>query len=323
LCFDAATGKQRWQRQLVATGHTVCNPFGGVAIPTPASDGRRIFVFYSSNDLACFDLDGNLQWYRGLGYEYSHARNDSGMGSSPLVIGDTVIVQMENQGESLATGLDAQTGETRWTQNREHTATWTSPLRLPGKTPADDAVLLQSRSRLTALEPHSGRKLWDYEGDCHTMATGTVGDGCIYLAADGLCALRSDPAGRGVKLVWHEKRLHPAACSPIVQAGKIYVIKPPGILVCADAATGQTTWQLRLEGQMWATPVLAGDRLYAVNYAGLVQVVKLGDKGKLLGTAQIDKEILACPAVADGAIYFRSNTHLWKIAAPVKDRHEH
>jgi outer membrane protein assembly factor BamB len=321
LCLDAASGKLRWQRQLVATGHSACNPFGGVAIPTPASDGRRVFAFYGSNDLACFDLDGNLQWYRGLGYEHPHVRNDSGMGSSPLVIGDTVVVQMENQGESWAAGLDAGTGETRWTEHREAAATWTSPLCLPGKTPADDVVLLQSRSRLTAHEPRGGRQLWSYEGDCHTMVTGAVRDGRVYLAADGLCALGGDPAGGGVKLLWHEKRLHPGACSPVVHAGKIYLIKSPGILVCADAGTGKTLWQLRLEGQFWATPVLADGRLYAVNYAGLVQVVQLGTKGKLVGKAQIDKEILACPAVADGAIYFRSNAHLWKVALGAKGPH--
>jgi len=80
-------------------------------------------------------------------------------------------------------------------------------------------------------------------------------------------------------------------------------------------------WQLRLEGQFWATPVLADGRLYAVNYAGLVQVVQLGEKGKLVGKAQIDKEILACPVVADGAIYFRSNAHLWKVALGSKGPH--
>src|SRR3990167_9481219 len=69
LTLDAATGKLLWERQLWATGHSVCNAFGGVAIPTPASDGKRVFAFYSSNDLACFDLEGNLQWLRGLAYE--------------------------------------------------------------------------------------------------------------------------------------------------------------------------------------------------------------------------------------------------------------
>jgi outer membrane protein assembly factor BamB len=59
LCFDAAAGKPLWHREFWATGSTVCNPFGGVAAPTPASDGKLVLAFYSSNDLACFDLEGN------------------------------------------------------------------------------------------------------------------------------------------------------------------------------------------------------------------------------------------------------------------------
>jgi hypothetical protein len=75
---------------------------------------------------------------------------------------------------------------------------------------------------------------------------------------------------------------------------------------------------LRLRGPIWSTPALAGDLLYVVNHEGLVQVVRVGEKATLVGTGQIDKGVLASPAVADGAIYFRSNQHLWKIAADRK-----
>ena len=59
----------------------------------------------------------------------------------------------------------------------------------------------------------------------------------------------------------------------------------------------------------------AGGHVYCVNHDGLVQVVRLGEKGTLVGTGQIDRGILATPAVGGGAIYFRSNAHLWKVAA--------
>lgn len=94
----------------------------------------------------------------------------------------------------------------------------------------------------------------------------------------------------------------------------MYFLKPPGILVCCDAEQGKMLWQLRLKGPNWSTPVLAGGHLYVVNYEGQVQVVTLGNEGKLVATSRIDNGILASPAVADGAIYLRSNAHLWKIA---------
>lgn len=314
LAFDAATGKLRWERQLWATGHTVCNPFGGVAIPTPASDGKRVFAFYSSNDLACFDLDGNLQWFRGLAYERPLTRNDVGMGSSPLIVGDTVVVQMEDQGASWAAGIDAATGETRWTVDREREATWTTPTALRGPDPGEDLVLLQSKAYLSAHDPHTGREVFRYNVGCSTISSNAVAGDCMYVASDGLTALGYRRATGTLEELWRERRLQPESASPVVDGTRVYVVKSAGVLVCADASSGKVLWQLRLRGPFWATPVVAGGHLYAINHDGLVQVVRLGAQGTLVATRQIDKGILASPAVADGAVYFRSNQHLWKFA---------
>jgi outer membrane protein assembly factor BamB len=314
LSFDAATGRLRWERRLWATGPTLCNPFGGIAAPTPASDGRLVFAFFSSNDLACFDLDGNLQWLRGVGYESPTTRNDVGMASSPLVVGDTVIVQLENPGKSFVMGIDAATGQSRWQIDRAWEPTWTSPTLLRGRPPAPEIVLIQSRSRLTGVEPRTGKVAFDYEAGCSTLSSPAAAGDRVYVAADGLSALRYDPARRGVALLWKENRLRCENVSPVVHGGRVYAIRDSGILVCGDADSGKTLWQLRLKGPIWATPVIAGGRLYAVSYHGLVQVVQLGNEGTLVGKGQIDSGILASPAVADGAIYFRSNRFLWRTA---------
>jgi outer membrane protein assembly factor BamB len=314
LCLDAATGKLRWERRLWATGQTVCNPFGGVAAPTPASDGRLVFAFFSSNDLACFDLDGDLKWLRGLGYESPTTRNDVGMASSPLVVGDTVIVQVESPGKSFVTGIDTATGQTRWQIDRAWEPTWTSPTLFRGKSRAEDMALIQSRLRLTGVEPRSGRVAFDREAPCSTLSSPATAPDRIYVAGDRLTALGYDSATRRVSVLWGERGLRCENVSPVVHGGRAYTVRDSGILVCGDAASGKVLWQLRLKGPIWATPVIAGGRLYAVSYDGLVQVVDLGNEGTLVGKGQIDSGILASPAVADGAIYFRSNSRLWKIA---------
>jgi outer membrane protein assembly factor BamB len=316
LALDAAAGTLLWERQLWATGHTVVNSFGGVAIPTPASDGQRVFAFYSSNDLACFDLDGNLLWLRGLAFERPLTRNDVGMGSSPLVVGDTVIVQMENQGASWAAGIDAANGETRWTVDREPAANWTSPTVLRGADDSSSLVLLQSKSRLSAHNVRTGREVFSHNVGCSTISSNAVAGDRIYLPSGGLSALRYDRAKNSLEEVWRESRLQPENASPVVHEGRIYVTKSSGVLVCADASNGKVLWQLRLRGPIWATPALAGEHVYVVNHEGLVQIVRIGAQGTLAGTGQIDKGILASPAVADGAVYFRSNQHLWKISRP-------
>jgi len=333
LCFAAHDGRLLWHRQIWATGSTIHNPFGAVANSTPASDGQRVFALFSSNDLVCFDLDGNLLWHRGFGYERPRLRNDVGMASSPLVIGNVVIAQMESESDAIVVGLDATSGQTRWQLPRKLGATWCSPTLLrPGpSSEAKQLVLLQTRGELAGHDPQTGRQLWRYEADCHTIASVAADDSRIYLPANGIHALRYDQQTNSIRLLWYERRLRGNNSSPVVYNGRIYRIKAPMILMCAEANTGRMLWQLRLKGSTWATPVVAGDYLYAVNQDGLVQVVYLGSQqqrdptgrvepARLVATVQLDPKMLASPAVADGAIYFRSDQHLWKFAARTTSR---
>ena len=311
LAFAGESGELAWERQIWATGRTLCNPAMAVAAPTPASDGRRVVAFYSSNDLACFDLSGNLLWLRGLGYDYPTAANDVGMASSPLIVDGTAVVQVENKGESFAAGIDLATGLTRWRHDREHAMNWTSPglYRHDGET----AVLLQSPGRLTAHDPTSGEQLWEYSIGCAVIPS-VVSDGQrIYLPAAGLTALKVSKGKPEV--AWRENKLAPTNVSPIVLDGRIYTINSAPALTCADAATGEIVWRARLAGPLWATPLIAGEYLYCVSDKGLAQVVRLGTSGKLVSQFDFAEPMLASPAASEGAIYFRSDAHLWKIAA--------
>ena len=128
-------------------------------------------------------------------------------------------------------------------------------------------------------------------------------------------ALRYDPVRQSVKPLWHESRLRSGTASPAIYNGRVYTVKSPSILVCGDAADGTVLWQLRQKGSMWASPVLAGGHAYCAGRDGLVQTVELGQEGKLVGESQLDGPVLATPAVADGALYFRTDRSLWKVAA--------
>jgi outer membrane protein assembly factor BamB len=328
LCFDAQTGKLRWHRQFWATGSTVCNPFAAVAAPSPASDGRYVVAMYSSNDLVCFDLEGHLQWLRGLGYEHPHTRNDVGMASSPLLVGPMVVVQCETFGDSFAAAIRLADGKTLWQSPRAPTSMWASPVwyEPPGGTAG--WILMHSRSALTALDPQTGREAWRYEVGCHSMASSVVVGDRIVLPGGGMQCLRWDVHRGQPVLLWRQGRLVCGAPSPAVvegdgKDGKIYTIRDPGILQCGRLADGQLLWQLRLQGPIWATPVISGNHLYAVSHGGLVQVVQLPEPtdspqkaGRVVHTCQLDEGILATPALADGAIYFRSDRWLWKFALP-------
>lgn len=315
LAFDTGSGKLVWERRFWATGHTICHPTSSVAAPTPASDGRRICAFFSSNDLFCFDLDGNLLWLRALTYDYPDAFNDVGMASSPLIVGDTVIVQVENKGDSFAAGIDMGTGQTRWRLGRLREMNWTSPAILRGGSPEKDLVLLQSSGGLTAHVPATGEQVWSFDQPCSSIPSVAAGGGLIFVPSNGLTALKVQQNARMPEVLWQLANLRSEQASPVVHGGRIYALSRAGVLTCADATTGETRWQLRIKGSCWATPVVAGDRLLLINDQGHAQVIQLGDKqGKLLGEADFGEPVLGSPAIADDGVYVRGDAHLWKLA---------
>ncbi len=316
LAFDAASGEKRWERRFWATGRTLHHPMTAVATNTPASDGERIYAFYSSNDLVCFDLDGNLQWFRGLAHDYPAAGNDAGMASSPVVSGDTVIVQIESQGESFASGLDKHTGEDRWRIKRKPLPTWSSPVTMQDAK-GREIVLLQSADRLTAHEPATGNELWSYASNTDGITSSVVARNAIYLptAGAGIRALELSAEAQTPRVLWTQNKLNFGSASPVLFGDKIYTINRAGVLNCGRASNGEVLWQLRLKGAFWSTPIAASGRLYAANDAGEVQVVRLDDKkGEVVSTNALGEPLLASPAAADGALYYRSEKHLWKIA---------
>jgi outer membrane protein assembly factor BamB len=315
LCFDAESGQEVWRREFWATGRTYCHPTSGVAAPTPASDGQRIFAFFSSNDLACLDLDGNLLWYRGLAFDYPKAGNDVGMAASPAVTGDTVVVQIENQGDSFAAGLDVETGETRWRVARDPVANWASPVALPEPVDGKHLVLLPGQKALTALDAVSGQELWKYEMGCSSIPSPAIAAGRIFVPGSGLTVLEIAKGATTPSLLWQSNKVSPNQASPIVSDKRVLALNSAGVVTCAEAATGKILWQLRVGGTHWSTPVLAGDLLYCFNQEGDARVIRVSDeKGELLSSMKLGEIIQGSPAVVAGAIYVRSDKHLWKIA---------
>lgn len=313
--YDVKTGDVQWERQFWATGRTMCHPKMCNATPTPASDGKRIFAFYSSNDLACLDLEGNLLWYRGLTHDFPNASNSLGMASSPIVAGDTLVVQVESDDESFATGLDTATGLQRWRISRPRVANWTSACVLRGKTPAEDSVLLSSSAGIEAVDPVSGKTRWKWDKGASTIPSAVVAGDTAFIPSDGIAAVRQSTDGKTGEQVWHNNKLAPSTPSPIAYEGRIFALNRAGALTCGDIATGEVKWQLRLEGPFSSTPVAAGGHLYYVNEKGKVITVKPGaESGEIVGESELGETILCTPAIADNALYVRSDGHLWKIA---------
>ena len=314
-CLNAKDGSTRWHRQFWATGRTMCHSKTSVAGPTPCSDGKHIFANFSSNDLVCLDLDGNLQWLRGLTHDYRNVSNSLGMASSLVIVDKVLVVPVENDSESYTIGISRDTGRNLWKLDRPKAANWSSPVVLRGAYKGRDLVALQSSKGVRAIDIKSGDMIWDFTNGASTTASTCVHDGVLYVPSNGITALRPRSDGNTPDEVWQSGQLQPATASPIVLGKNVFTVNRAGVLTAGGLETGKRKWQLRLKGPFSSTPVAAGKHVFIFNEAGLMQVVDTTTKeGEVVGKLNLDDQVLATPAVANGAIYVRSNTKIYKVA---------
>jgi outer membrane protein assembly factor BamB len=321
LCFLKKDGSPLWTRQLTATGRTMTHAKTCVAASTPCSDGRHVYALWSSNDLAAFDLEGNLLWLRGLTVDYSNASNSLGMASSPVVVGRTLIVAIENDSESYSLGIDTATGRNLWKLERPRSANWTSPVPLPSRNDSPEGVLLQSTNGVVAVEAATGKTLWEFGPSASSMSSSVVEDGVAYVPAAGITALAVPAPGKEPVSKWNARQINPSTISPLLLKSRLFSVNNAGILTMADAATGEVKWKLRLTGPFSGSPVGAGGRVALVSEKALVQVVDINaPEGAVLGQLQLPlneqtKELTLCtPALSGGQLFVRTDSTLWCLA---------
>ena len=237
LCLDAGTGRRLWERTLWATGRTMCHENTCVAAPTPVSDGKVVCALFSSNDLVCFDLDGNLLWLRGLTLDYPNASNSLGMASSPVIVGGVLVVQIENDSQSLALGIDKHTGRNLWSLDRPKGANWTSPVALDlDQAPA--AVALQSREGIHVVDAASGKVLAQYLNGASTIPSSVLSGSTLYIPSNGVTAVDLSDLSGELPTRWNSRTFRPATASPIVANGNIFTVNSAGVLTCGDLERG-------------------------------------------------------------------------------------
>ncbi len=310
LAYDAATGTQLWHRQLAATGSTAAHPDTCMAAPTPVADASGVYALFASGDVAAFDPDGTLRWYRSLVGDYPTITNQVGMASSPVLAAGKLIVPMDNYGESFLAALDGKTGQNLWKTPRNKDANWATPAV---RTLADgkSEVLFPGRD-LAVYDADTGAKKWAAKVP-GGIASPTVAGDLLLTPGSGVTASKLE--ADGVKELWKSPRLQTGMSSPVVFEGKVYGVTSAGVLLCVDAATGKVDWDLRVKGKFSASPVAADGKLYLFSEEGNLLAVKLGAEPELIAESKTGERGQATPAVSGGAIFIRGDKTLFCVGS--------
>lgn len=311
-CLDLGSGEPVWEQSFRATGRPYCHPTSANAAPSPVSDGERVIAFFSSNDLVCLSTDGDLLWYRGLGYDYPKAGNDVGMASSPVIADGAVIVQVESQGDSFAAAIDTKSGENLWRIDRPRRANWASPVVITRPDESSE-VVLQSGQNVIGLDPRSGRVKWDFDEPRATIPSSTPAGEFLLVPGNDLMALQVGRSATTPEVAWRNNRLSPRNASVVASGTRLYALKG-SVLVAADVRDGEVVWQQRLSGVggTWATPVAADGRVYLFDQSGKGLVIEdRGDSAATIAEVELDDKVLGSPALVDGRLIVRGETKLY------------
>ena len=116
-------------------------------------------------------------------------------------------------------------------------------------------------------------------------------------------------------IAWEQKRAVPTRPSFAYHGGLLFSLKEDGIALCLDGKTGQVVWQERIDGSFSASPLLAAGRIYLLEENGETTVIEAGRSFKELAVNALEGRFQASPAVSKGRIFLRSDKHLYCISA--------
>lgn len=284
VCLDIKTGKTLWVTR--APGE----PKGRNCSSTPCASGGRVFAIGSTHLYAVDAESGKLEWSQPLPAK--------GPGSSPLVVGKTVVVLA---GKLVA--YETATGKQLWEQagvsgNNSSPVSW--------KHGNGEVIVCNSRNELVGVDLKSGDIVWRMQGG---------GDSTPAVSGDLLAVLSSNEslgfAGYrllegGIEKLWnHPTDARRSQSSPVIYNGYAYLFED-GEHRCVHLESGRMAWSQKVTSSI-TSPVLADGKLYVVGGNGnnLLMVKATPDERVELGKAVIKALWVPSPTVADGKLFVR------------------
>jgi outer membrane protein assembly factor BamB len=324
LALDVRTGQVAWQRQYDLTAYRP-HADNSYAAATPAVDANAVYVLWQTAQetiVAALDHQGRELWRR----DRPGTHSQFGPGASPMLAGDVVVFTREQEGEekyrSEWVALDRKTGQTRWTIQRKNTEiSCSTPCLYQPPDGKAQLIFTSETDGITGVDPTSGAVLWEARSVLPARVVGSpviAGDLVISACGKGgtgnqLVAVRIPSPGEGnqPKIAYTQTgRLIPYVPTSLAKDGLLYVFHDQGEVRCLRVETGEVLWSHKPAGRFYGSPVWVNGRLYGIDRQGNVVVLRAGPTYELLAVNPLGEKSHATPAVADGVMYLRTESHL-------------
>jgi outer membrane protein assembly factor BamB len=180
-CLDRATGNVLWkQRALEGKPRISIQQSNTYATETPVTDGERVYAYFGMHGLFCYDFAGKLLWKKDLGaYPTSMSH---GPASSPVLDGERLFLQIDNEENSFLVALNAKTGDEIWRVTRNERTNHSSPIVWKNKARTE---LIACGQHVRSYDPATGKVLWELSmgGQCKATPVGDLE--MLYVGSSG------------------------------------------------------------------------------------------------------------------------------------------
>ncbi len=332
LCLDLA-GKEQWRASL-GPERPGRHPNGSGCNPSPITDGKTIFVYFKSGTIAALDFEGNILWQKDLQKHFGDDTLFWDIGSSPVLTDDYVVGTVMHGGESGMVAYEKLTGKIAWKMARNYECpregdhAYTTPIVMgQGK---EQFILVWGAEHVTAHSAADGQLLWSCGGfnpdrrrNWLAVASAVVAGDVIvvpYGRGEHLAGVRLGGSGdvTGTHRLWTLHGLGSFVPTPAVHNGKVYVLGDMGEITCIDPDTGKTVWNGALPKgtkKYYASPTIAGGKVYAVREDGVAFVARIDGKFEVLSENPMGEKIIASPVPLSGRLLLRGEQHLFCVGS--------
>ena len=307
-CYDVWTGELKWTVKADGIAGSPgsmpkVNADTGLAASTVATNGEQVCAIFATGDVIGADMEGKRLWAKNIGLPDNHY----GYASSPVMYGNTLIIQYQNNSNAQILALNAKTGATVWSKKGNDKISWSSPIiaTLGGKS----ALVVMGNPAITAYNPNNGAEMWRVECMSGEVGSSPASAGGVVFGASEYAKCVAIDGATGETL-WEASDYLPECSSLAATKDLVFCATSYGMVCAYDTKTGEVKKEHDLTTPFYSSPVVVDGKVYLFSNSGKVYIFS-ASTFDLITAFETGEKTFATPAFTDGMMIVRTDKSLY------------